>query len=90
MNQQTYPVGVYRIRPDAPTYPRRCFQGVCDTPLQMFLGKCGIHITLSFHEQSLPFPVNRIRGIFRCDLQTFLSISFTKLRMFYHPYYSIG
>ena len=26
-------VGVYRIRPNAHTNPRGCFQGVCDTPL---------------------------------------------------------
>ena len=26
-------VGAYRIRPNAHTYPRGCFQGVCNTPL---------------------------------------------------------
>ena len=30
---QTSHVGAYRIRPNASTYPRGCFQGVCDTPL---------------------------------------------------------
>ena len=36
---QTSSVGAYRIRPNAPTHPRRCFQGVCDTPLhRLFCG----------------------------------------------------
>ena len=32
---QTAYVGAYRIRPNAHTYLRGCFQGVCNTPLQM-------------------------------------------------------
>ena len=38
---QTSHVGAYRIRPNTPTNPRGCFQGVCDTPLQGNWVKCG-------------------------------------------------
>ena len=37
---QSAHVGAYRIRPNASTYPRRCFQGVCDTSLHGNWVKC--------------------------------------------------
>ena len=33
LNYEVITVGAYRIRPNAPAYPRGCFQGVCNTPL---------------------------------------------------------
>ena len=36
-------VGAYRIRLNAPTYPRGCLQGVCDTPLQLIWQNVDIH-----------------------------------------------
>ena len=48
IRKQPYPqtayVGAYRIRPNAYTYPRGCFQGVCDTPLQVIWRNANIHI----------------------------------------------
>ena len=74
---QTSHVGAYRIRPNTPTNPRECFQGVCDTPLQGNWVKCG-YSNFLFYACPLNTDIKNRGRLHNLPLPINLSISMLK------------